>query len=158
MGDYTTCGSCHLAHAVQFALAPRLLQHYDQWVSQTNWLSSLLHSGVAYSLSSWRSNQRVMLYLIQWWYLNQSVLLMDYGLCYTNDLLTVCSCVSVPGLSGVPSCPVAGGLSSLHGWRGRYEPLSGWDRYTAPSRGYSGGSSPLPHTAMDIQKKRKFTN
>ena len=30
MGEYSTCGSCHLVHAAQSALAPRLLQHYDQ--------------------------------------------------------------------------------------------------------------------------------
>ena len=30
MGDYATCGSCHLEHIAQFALAPRLLQRYDQ--------------------------------------------------------------------------------------------------------------------------------
>ena len=37
MGDYTTCGSCHLAHTARFALAPHLLQRYDQWVSRTNY-------------------------------------------------------------------------------------------------------------------------
>ena len=36
IGDYATCGSCHLAHAARFALAPRLLQRYDRWVSRTN--------------------------------------------------------------------------------------------------------------------------
>ena len=36
MGDYATCGSCHLAHAARFALAPRLLQCYDRGVSRTN--------------------------------------------------------------------------------------------------------------------------
>ena len=28
MGDYATCGSCHLAHAARFALAPCLFQRY----------------------------------------------------------------------------------------------------------------------------------
>ena len=37
IGDYTTCGSCHLAHAARFALAPCLLQHYNnRRVNRTN--------------------------------------------------------------------------------------------------------------------------
>ena len=36
MGDYATCGSCHLAHAARFALAPRLVQRYNRRVSYTN--------------------------------------------------------------------------------------------------------------------------
>ena len=36
MEDYATCGSCHLAHAAVFALAPRLFQCYDRQASRTN--------------------------------------------------------------------------------------------------------------------------
>ena len=35
-GNYATCGSCHLAHAVQSAHTPLMLQRYDRWVSCTN--------------------------------------------------------------------------------------------------------------------------
>ena len=58
MRDYATCGSCHLAHAVRFALAPHWLQRYARRVSRNElgWFASLLHSGAAYSLSSRRTN------------------------------------------------------------------------------------------------------
>ena len=35
-GDYTTCSSCHLAHAARSAHAPCLLQRYARWVFRTN--------------------------------------------------------------------------------------------------------------------------
>ena len=57
MGDYATCGSCHPAHAAWFALAPRLLQRYDRWVSRTNYASLLVYNIQALrSLSSRCSN------------------------------------------------------------------------------------------------------
>ena len=43
MGDYTTCGSCHLVHAARFALAPRLFQHCDRCVSIQTRLGLLVY-------------------------------------------------------------------------------------------------------------------
>ena len=57
MGDYATCGSCHLAHAARFALAPRLLQRYNRRVSCTNYASLLVYYIQARrSLASRRTN------------------------------------------------------------------------------------------------------
>ena len=57
MGDYATCGSCHLVHTARFTLAPRLLQRYNQRVSRTNSTSLLVYYIQArHSLSSRRSN------------------------------------------------------------------------------------------------------
>ena len=56
-GDYAACGRCHLAHAARFALAPRLLQRYDRWVSRTNYAGLLVYYiQELRSLSSRRTN------------------------------------------------------------------------------------------------------
>ena len=59
MGDYASCGSCHLVHAARFMLhvAPRLLQRYNRRVSRTNLAGLLVYYIQARrSLSSQRTN------------------------------------------------------------------------------------------------------
>ena len=69
MGDYATCGSCHLVHTARFTLAPHLLQRYDRWVSHTNSAGLLVYYIQARrSLSSRCTNFKANWYSFhKWW-------------------------------------------------------------------------------------------